>query len=394
MAAQKRARRERGSGSIYQTKDGSWIAQARIEGRLIRRRAPDEQAAKAQLKTLLTLRAQQIDIYSGAQSVTTWMNTYHEQKCQQRDPKPRTIEFNRDMIERYILPDLGAMRLLDVRPTHIQACINGIRSDIRSAGMHDGVRTVRAAAAILKEALTLAFDRKLIPDNPYSGIVLPRYRRKPIAPLDDMQVRALLTVARDHRLASLWACYALLGLRRGEGLGLRWSSFDRARRTITIDQQVQRVGGGAILIGTPKTEESTRELPIPTRLYAWLCERWDDAQAERVLRDIAWHEHGLIFPSQVGTPIWPDNLESTFRRLRVAAHLPATVKLHHLRHTLATLLDECGATEALKAGILGHSKQTQTQKYTHARLEAMRRALQAVEDRLFGAEELSEQTGT
>lgn len=403
MAPKKpRARRTRGSGSVYQTKDGSWIAQERIGDRLVRRRAASEPAAKAKLAELQDLKRARIDIHSGEQPLSQWMSATYAQKLRQRDLAERSKEFNRDMIERYINPVLGQARLVDVRPGHLQDLLDQLRADIRASTPYDGARTVHAVAALLKEALTLAFERKLIPDNPYSGIVLPKLRRKKIDPVSDADLVAFLRAAASHRLAVLWWTYALLGIRRGEGLGLRWMGFDQTTGTITIDQQIQRVDGGRLIICPPKTDDSVRTLPLPRRLWALYVPLWDNQQGERARHADKqrrhphiepWKEHGLIFPSEVGTPLWPDNLEAQFRKLRACAGLPETVKLHHLRHTLSTLLDECGASEALKAGILGHAKETQTLKYTHARLAAMRTVLQAVEDRLLAAEDLA-QTGT
>ena len=91
----------------------------------------------------------------------------------------------------------------------------------------------------------------------------------------------------------------------------------------------------------------------------------------------------MLFASSVGTPLWPRNVDREFYSLRDAAKLPTTMTLHALRHTTATLLDEVGASEALKAGILGHKTQTITQRYTHARLAAMRTVLDALSMRVL-----------
>lgn len=409
MARKKAHRATYGGGSTFEAPKGSgrWYASLRIDGRLERRRAADEQAAKAELEALRELKRKRIDLKKGKQTVADWFNAYHKEKAR-TDPKPRTVEFRRDKIEGYIIPRLGTMTLLEVRPDDIQSFLDWLLNDIRANTPYDGARTVHAVAAILQEAFTLAYERKLIPDNPYSGIGLPKYRRKKIEPLEDVQCRAFaLAVAGrldkrpiyvdgrgrkkrppkvDTRLEALWMCYLLLGLRRGEGIGLRWEEFDQDKKTIRITQQIQRIDTGEahqLYVGTPKTEDSARTLPVTRRLYALLCKRWEEARGEYALLGVAWTGQGLIFPASTGAPMWPDNIEAMFRRLRLVAGLPDTVKLHHLRHTLATLLDECGATETLKAGILGHAKETQTQKYTHARLEAMRKVLQAVEDRLF-----------
>lgn len=425
MAAKKAKQKERRghhAGSVYESPKGSgrWFAALRIEGENTRRRAPSEQAAHAKLLELHELRRKRIDVTKGSQTFEDWLNTCHAEKNRLNKPSPRSIEFNRDKIQSYIIPKMGALRLLEIRPTHIQNCIDAVHAEIQSyyaeTKGYDGARTAHAVALIVKEAVTLAFDRHLIPDNPYSGIRLPKYRRKKITPMDDQQCQAFICAAMgaldcrprytdsrgrnkklppiNPRLFALWASYLLLGERRGEGLGLLWENIDWEKRTIKITQQVQRVNGNELLTRETKTEDSVRELPIGHRLYDWLCEHYDTVKAEYALRGVTWLGTGLIFTSEVGTPLWPDNIEKMFRRIRAAAGLPKTVKLHHLRHTLATLCDECGCTEALKADILGHSKKTQSQKYTHGRIAAMRTVLQAVEDRLLGGAALGEETGT
>jgi hypothetical protein len=58
-----------------------------------------------------------------------------------------------------------------------------------------------------------------------------------------------------------------------------------------------------------------------------------------------------------------------------------------------TLLDEATITEAMKVQIMGHAKKNVTQRYTHPRVEAMRRAIEEVATRVIGAESQA-QTGT
>jgi integrase len=50
-----------------------------------------------------------------------------------------------------------------------------------------------------------------------------------------------------------------------------------------------------------------------------------------------WKEHGLIFPSRIGTPMEPDNLRRSWGRIRAAAGLDE-VRLHDTRHTCVSLL--------------------------------------------------------
>lgn len=403
------AKRRREEGSIYEYPEGSgkWFAQETIAGKLVRRRANSRQAAKEKLKELQELKREGVDIHTGAQLVRAWMGKFHEQKVRLGGLDIRSQNFNLDHIERYITPRIGDMRVCDVRGTHLQMVIDQTYAEIQAGKRYDGARTTNAIGKILKEAFTLAHERGLTLHNPYSGIVLPKYKRRKITPLEDAELRAFMEAAAgrldrrpkyktsdgkkkrlpaiDTRFQALWWSYALLGWRRGEGIGARWVSVNWKEGTIEIDQQVQRVtnaeGEQQVIISDPKTDDSFRKLPLTKRLLALYGERWTASQAERESR--GWSIDTLIFPSKAGTPMWPDNLETMFRRIRTAAGLPPTFHLHHLRHTLATLVDECGATESLKQSILGHAATTQSGEYTHGRVEAMRKVLQAVEDRIL-----------
>jgi integrase len=59
---------------------------------------------------------------------------------------------------------------------------------------------------------------------------------------------------------------------------------------------------------------------------------------ERIARAGLWQDHGLVFPSSVGTPLSHRNVVRSFKAVLKRAGLPATVRLYDLRHTCATLL--------------------------------------------------------
>src|SRR5262245_57238624 len=59
------------------------------------------------------------------------------------------------------------------------------------------------------------------------------------------EVRRLFAVVANDRFAPLYVIAVLLGLRKGELLGLRWSAVNYDALTITVDQQVQYLKGGA-----------------------------------------------------------------------------------------------------------------------------------------------------
>jgi integrase len=85
--------------------------------------------------------------------------------------------------------------------------------------------------------------------------------------------------------------------------------------------------------------------------------------------------NGLVFTTKTGRPIEPRNLVRSFHRIR-SAHGLRLIKLHHLRHTTATLLKDLGVPARDAQLILGHSRLAVTQEiYTHEDRQAQHDAL-------------------
>ena len=54
----------------------------------------------------------------------------------------------------------------------------------------------------------------------------------------------------------------LEGLRRGEVVGLQWSDIDFEKCTISVNRSVGYVPGQGVTVGTPKSKNSIRTLPL------------------------------------------------------------------------------------------------------------------------------------
>jgi integrase len=67
-----------------------------------------------------------------------------------------------------------------------------------------------------------------------------------------------------------------------------------------------------------------------------------------------WTETGLIFASQVGTPLSRHNVTLSWKNLLRKAEVPDT-KFHNLRHTGATLLLKQGTHPKTVQALLGHA---------------------------------------
>jgi integrase len=235
--------------------------------------------------------------------------------------------------------------------------------------------------AVLRNALSNAMREELVSRNVATLVRIPSPRYKVGKGLTVDQVRLLLRAADGHRLYPLYLVAATMGLRRGELLGMRWEDLDLDRGTLRVEKTVQRVRG-ELRIQDTKTEASEATLPVPEVTWIALLDHQKAQTAERVAAGEAWRDHGLVFPSEVGTPMEPRNLTRHFAGLRERAGLP-TVRLHDLRHTVVTLLLELGVPPHLVQAIARHAHVDITLKiYAHSNLDAMREGMRRLDDRL------------
>jgi len=214
--------------------------------------------------------------------------------------------------------------------------------------------------------------------------------------LDLAQARTLLASLKRDRLEALWILLLSLGLRRGEGLGLRWEDIDLNGGTIIIRRSLKRMreellpDGSTLsgrktrlVFGAPKTEESwrTQNLPKPT---ISALRRHKRRQARERLAATSWDDESLVFTTPLGTPIDPDNLAKRFVTLCEKAGLGHR-NLHQLRHSAATIMLAQGVPLHEVSEVMGHSSLTVTKDiYGHFTADRRRAAAEAVGNALWG----------
>jgi integrase len=187
--------------------------------------------------------------------------------------------------------------------------------------------------------------------------------------LDPGQVRKLFEACAGTRWEPLLVMLALLGLRRGEALGLAWSDVDFDLGVITIRRSLTRVtedGHSRLVLSPTKTKSSRRPLAMPTML-ATLLRSWRAEQMRQRLKagqhwGAEWTEESVVFTTPLGTPVDPDNLRHAldhFGRVAGIGH----VYPHQLRHSVASVLISSGHTAPEVAKVLGHSSPAVTLTY-------------------------------
>lgn len=172
------------------------------------------------------------------------------------------------------------------------------------------------------------------------------------------------TVRSAPYLAALRAplvALALLGLRRGEVAGLRWSNVDFSQdgtEAVLVVAERTRVplAGGTVEHSGGKTASARRALPLPSDTVELLKAVWQRQQAEWTLAGDAWQGsadlHLLTLPD--GSAVSPRTLNDWWRMSLRYAQVPHR-RLHAARHTAASQLIAKGASPAVVAAWLGHA---------------------------------------
>jgi integrase len=181
----------------------------------------------------------------------------------------------------------------------------------------------------------------------------PRVRRAEVKPFTPDKARKFLDAAREDRLEGLYAV-AMLGLRQGEILGLRWPDINLVAGTVSVRQSLQRVGGKLTAVDT-KTDRSRRSVRLPQVTAAALVRHQARQQEERQSAGSLWKENDFVFTTTIGTPMDGPTVTHRFQNLLQSAGLPR-MRFHDLRHTCATLLLAQGVHPRVVMEILGHSQ--------------------------------------
>lgn len=160
------------------------------------------------------------------------------------------------------------------------------------------------------------------------------------------------------------------GMRIGEVCALRWSDIDLCMGTIRVTRTLERIyliegnhRRTQLIINTPKTKNSDREIPISTDLLKTI----------RPMKKETNDNHYLLTNS--AKPIEPRIYRKYFKRLLQQLGLPI-MKFHGLRHSFATRCIESLCDYKTVSVLLGHASiSTTLNLYVHPDLTQKRKCI-------------------
>jgi len=159
-------------------------------------------------------------------------------------------------------------------------------------------------------------------------------------------------------------------MRIGEVCALKWSDIDLATETIYVNRTIERIyiieGGERrteLVIGTPKTKNSMREIPISKELIKLI----------RPLKKLMNDDYFVI--TNEAKPTEPRTYRNYYKQLLKQLGIP-DLKFHGLRHSFATRCIESQCDYKTVSVILGHANiSTTLNLYVHPNMEQKKKCI-------------------
>jgi len=294
--------------------------------------------------------------------------------------RPATTKEYKAILASYIRPELGKLKVADVR----HADIERLHAKIARTAPYRANR----AAAVLSKMLSLAVKWEMRTDNPARGIErAPEQKRERfLSPAEIARLSEALNASKETASANAIRLLLLTGARKSEVLKARWSEFDLtagiwikpsahtktkkdhrvplsapARLLLTemraaADKEVRR-GGKAIFL-FPSDTDDDKPLTDIKKSWSSVCQKAGLGRAVPVL-----DKAGKPVLARDGAPV------TTWQ---------GDARMHDLRHTYASLLASSGLSLPIIGQLLGHTQAQTTARYAHLLDDPLRAATELV----------------
>ncbi len=269
--------------------------------------------------------------------------------------QPNTVNGYANNIK-HIVAHIGDVKLKNLKAADIQKLYNIL---LNETGL--SAKSVVYVNNVLKTALKSAVNERLIENNVCLQVKPPKIEKYRPTLLSQEQLHTLFEGLSGNPYSIEIKLSALLGLRRGEILGLKNTDIDYSRHTITIQRQVSIVRDRTAKenksyygLKCLKSESSYRVLYISPDIEQMIKQRQlINAKHKNDYKEL-YVDNGLIFCNELGEIESPQTLYHAFKRALVNCGLP-DIRFHDLRHSYAVLCIDLGVPMKAISQSLGHS---------------------------------------
>ena len=297
-----------------------------------------------------------------------------------RGLKDNTFQNYQYMYNTFVRPEFGKKRISNLKKSDVKRFYNYL-ADERGlqASSIDSIHTV------LHQVLDMAVDDSYIRNNPSNNVlkelkqshVFKTEKRKALTrPQQDLLLDFL---QRNHTYNHWYPILAVMlgtGLRVGEATGLRWCDIDLDNGMVDVNHtlvyychrnEVEK-NGCYFNVNTPKTETSTRQVPMMDFVKeAFLKEKEYQENLGVECKAIVDGYTDFVFVNRFGNVQHQGTLNKAIRRIIRDCNDEVLMKgeddpvllphfsCHTLRHTFTTRMCEAGVNVKVIQDTLGHA---------------------------------------
>lgn len=263
----------------------------------------------------------------------------------------------------------GEKKIADIRAIHIEDFLRKLREDGRADA------SIAKCRGMLFQIFRKAEASDLVRKNPVAFADKMR-ARGPVKEKDAFtagEVQLLMEKLPEDRIG--WSIRLLLGtgMRTQELLALEPKHIAEDGSVIEIRQAINMVKGTPV-IGSPKSRDSYRDVPIPPSLRRYALQLREQGGT------YIWES-----PRKPGYPCNPSHFRDKFRE--ALEEIPGVRMLtpHSCRHTYVSQMQALGVDLATIQSIVGHADLDMTRHYLHVQ-EPVRKAAADRFSEAFGSE--------
>mgnify|MGYP003185814088 CR=1 FL=1 len=291
-----------------------------------------------------------------------WFDNY------KRHAKEATAHKMEQMYKYHVKPDFGNNYVDKIKPPKIQKWINHLSTTLVQ---------YRSAFNLLNNLIKYSIVMGFASYNPMTRVLVPKKTTKKRRDTKNNyyssteEVTKFLDAAKnDSEMAYVF--FKLLvstGIRKGEALALKWSDIDFKNNIIHITKTVDVGFHNKELIRSPKTKESTRDVPLSKNLKVDLL-KYRSNLYEYIFCKANGDHLSLSTPASWLARIYKNNTELK------------QITVHGFRHTFATLTLQPGMGNTPKdiQKILGHSTVDMTLNiYTHESKKGQQNVIRSID---------------
>ncbi len=326
-------RRDKGSGSIYQRSNGSYVGEySDVNGKRRYVSGKSKPEVKAKLKEAIK------NVDEGITPQNISFGDYLDQWLTSTKDTVgvRTYQRSEETVRLHIKPKLARVKLDKLTALQLDTLY---REKLKGLSP----RSVQIIHATIHKALKQAHRWRMVRSNVAEHATPPRATGKEMQPLTREQVQILLRTARrtQPKMYALVAIAVSTGGRLGEILALQRGDVDLEIGTMRINKSVHN---GRVT--ATKTSASNRTI----RLSRVALEA-----VQTHLRDYAGDVWLFQSPVNPNMSIHRSTLHVNYwKPLLRAAGLPLETRFHDLRHTVASLLISESVPITVVSQLLGH----------------------------------------